>query len=206
MPPAANRRSPLAFVVLATLAERPMHAYGLYRVLQERGKTEVVAVPARASLYPVLERLERSGLVAVHTTERDSRRPERTVYRVTDAGETTAGEWLRQYLGSGSAERAGFMAALSFAMIGTPADVADALESRRRNLTEERAGVLAGLGAGDELGLPELFQLDERYRLAVLDTDLAHAERLLGILRSGELTWDRAWIDAVAARLAPGEA
>lgn len=205
MPPAADRRSPLAFVVLATLAERPMHAYGLYRLLQERGKTEVVAVPTRASLYPVLERLERSGLVAIHTTERDSRRPERTVYRVTEAGETVAGEWLRDYLASGSAERPGFTAALSFAMLGTPAEVADALETRRRRLTEERAAVLDGLRAGDELGLPELFQLDERYRVAVLDTDLNHVEGLLRILRSGELTWDRAWIEAVAARLSPGD-
>lgn len=201
MPPAADRRSALAFAVLASLMERPLHAYGLYRLLQERGKTEVVAIPTRASLYPVLERLQRSGLVAVHITERDTRRPERTVYRITDAGEMVVSGWLRHYLAAGSPERSGFTAALSFAMLATPADVADALETRRRRLGEERAALVEGLTAGEAIGLPDLFQLDELYRVGILDADLAHVDALLVRLRTGELAWDRAWIEEVAARL-----
>ncbi|ANJ27753.1 PadR family transcriptional regulator [Agromyces aureus] len=201
MPPAANRRSPTALVVLATLAERPLHTYALHRLLQERGKTEVVAIPTRASLYPVLDRLQRSGLIAVDRVEREPGRPERTVYRVTELGESTVAEWLRHYLSSESTERAGFTAALSFAMLLPPAEVADALDRRLAKLAAERASLRDGLAAGDELGLPELFQLDERYRIALLDADLAHLEQLVPRLRSGELAWDREWIAAVAARL-----
>ncbi|MDO7882953.1 PadR family transcriptional regulator [Salinibacterium soli] len=196
---AADRRSPLAFVVLATLAERPLHVYALFRVLQERGKTEIVAVPTRASLYPVLERLGRAGFVEVHATERDSRRPERTVYRVTAAGEAEARAALLHYLAS--SERIGFTAALSFAMLATPSEVADALAARRALLESERAALLDGLAAGQEIGLPDLFQLDERYRVALLDADLDQVDGLLARVRSGELTWSREWIEQIAAEL-----
>ncbi|SFR85761.1 transcriptional regulator, PadR family [Agromyces sp. CF514] len=201
MPPAANRRSPTALVVLATLTERPLHTYALHRLLQERGKTEVVAIPTRASLYPVLDRLERSGLIAVDRVEREPGRPERTVYRVTDLGASTVAEWLRHYLAGESSERPGFTAALSFAMLLPPVEVADALDRRRARLSTERSSLLDGLAAGDELGLPELFQLDERYRIAVLDADLAHLAELIPRLRAGELGWDREWIAEVAERL-----
>ncbi|MFF2369969.1 PadR family transcriptional regulator [Agromyces sp. NPDC058110] len=205
MPPAANRRSPTALVVLATLTERPLHTYALHRLLQERGKTEVVAIPTRASLYPVLDRLQRSGLIDVDRVEREAGRPERTVFRVTDLGASTVAEWLRDYLSAGTSERAGFTAALSFAMLLPSDEVADALERRRDALGVERASLVDGLAAGDELGLPELFQLDERYRIALLDADLEAVEGLIARLRSGELAWSREWIAEVAERLG-GEA
>jgi DNA-binding PadR family transcriptional regulator len=204
MAPSADRRSPLAFVVLATLAEKPLHAYALHSTLVERGKTGVVSIPTRASLYPVLDRLQRSGLVEMLATERESRRPERTVYGVTPAGEALTHEWLLHYLSSGSSELAGFVAGLSFAMLATPKEVTDALEVRRSRLTDERALLVEGLEAGARMGLPDLFQLDDHYRVAALDTDLAFLDATLTRLASGDLAWDREWIAQVAARFESG--
>ena len=48
--------------------------------------------------------------------------------------------------------------------------------------------------------LPELFQLDERYRVAVLDADLVFVDDILARLRTGDLVWDREWIAQIAAR------
>jgi DNA-binding PadR family transcriptional regulator len=191
----------VAFAVLASLAERPMHAYGLHRLLQERGKTELVHLPTRASVYPVLDRLARSGFVEVVTTERDAGRPERTVYRLTDAGDTTMRAWLLAYLASGSSERTGFALGLSYAMLAGPGEVAGALEERRARLERERDALRAGLADGARIGLPELFQLDEAYLLGAIDADVAHTEALLRRLAGGELTWDLEWIQAVAERL-----
>lgn len=198
---ATDRPSPVAFVVLATLMERPLHAYALHRLLQERGKTEVVPIPTRATLYPVLDRLARNGLVAVQAVERDQRRPERTVYCVTESGQEVVTTWLRAYLAAGSAQRSAFTVALSFAMLLTPDEVATALESRRTELESERAGLSDGLAAGHDLGLPELFQLDDRYRVAMLDADVSVVEDLIVRLRSGSLAWDRAWIEQIAAQM-----
>src|SRR5215831_13300824 len=92
------KRSPLALVVLAFLDEGPMHPYLMQRLIEERGKGEVVNVRQRTSLYQTIARLRRAGLVEVDSTTRSKRHPERTVYRLTDLGRRTADGWLRELL------------------------------------------------------------------------------------------------------------
>ena len=65
-------------MVLVLLAEAPMHPYEMQRLMQWRGKDQVVRVQ-RGSLYPAVERLMRAGLIEPLETEREGRRPERTV-------------------------------------------------------------------------------------------------------------------------------
>lgn len=202
MSPRAERWSPLAFAVLATLAERPMHAYGMHRTLADRGKAVLIGSPSRASLYPVLERLVRNGLVEVASTERETRRPERTVYRVTEQGRSHARELLLGYLASPSSDSAGFVIGLSFMMLAEPRDVAAALLSRRGMLASELATLRDGLEEGTRLGLPSLFQLDETYRLAITEAALAHLDSVTAALEDGALTWDADWIAEIAARSA----
>ena len=107
------RPSPLMLMVLALLAEAPMHPYEMQRLMHWRGKTQVVRVQ-RGSLYPAVERLVKAGLVELAETEREGRRPERTVYRITDEGRETAETWLMDMLGTVRNEYPEFPAALSF--------------------------------------------------------------------------------------------
>src|SRR5437763_6236773 len=97
-PPAAVRSSPLALTVLALLHGRPLHPYGIQRLIKQWGKDQVVNVGQRASLYRTIDRLRAAGLVAVRETERDQQYPERTVYEITDAGRAAAREWLEEML------------------------------------------------------------------------------------------------------------
>ena len=76
-------------MVLVLLAEAPMHPYEMQRLMQWRGKDDVVRVQ-RGSLYPAVERLMRAGLIEPLETERAGRRPERTVYQLTEEGRDTA--------------------------------------------------------------------------------------------------------------------
>ena len=62
-----------------------MHPYQLHQTLVERGDTRIVRVNPGA-VYHGVERLERDGLVEVVGTDRTGKRPERTTYRITDAG------------------------------------------------------------------------------------------------------------------------
>ncbi|HEX2184697.1 MAG TPA: PadR family transcriptional regulator, partial [Chloroflexota bacterium] len=90
----AERRSPLAMVVLALLAEAPMHAYRMQQLIKEREKDKVVNVAQRNSIYQTIDRLRRAGLIAVRETWREERRPERTVYEITPYGSETLEQWL----------------------------------------------------------------------------------------------------------------
>lgn len=178
-----------------------MHPYALHRVMVERGKTGIVPLPTRSTLYQLLERLARAGFVEAAGVERDGARPDRTLYRLTDAGGQAARAWLLDYLAAGSQERAGFVAALSSMMMLMPTEARKALTLRRERLAAERADLHEELARGAAVDLPRLFQLDEDYRLRQLEVDLSWLDALLDDLDSGRLTWDREYIAAVAARL-----
>ena len=85
----SHRRSPLALAVLGLLYEAPMHPYRMQQLIKERGKDEVINVRERASIYQAIDRLQREGLVTVVQTARDEKRPERTVYQLTEEGRET---------------------------------------------------------------------------------------------------------------------
>jgi DNA-binding PadR family transcriptional regulator len=203
---AAAPRSPLALVVLAMLAERPMHAYALWQLMRERQKTAIVNVSQRNSLYQVIDRLERDGLVTPQATERAVNRPERVVYAITAEGRTAAEGWVRELLAAPKAEYPSFPVALSLAMMLAPEGVASALEARLAALGRGRDGLVASLESARGMGLPELFVLDDDYRLAVLDAEIAWVGALRARVVAGELHWSAEWMAEIAARFTPGDA
>ncbi|MDQ3833383.1 MAG: PadR family transcriptional regulator [Actinomycetota bacterium] len=77
--------NPLALAVMALLYERPMHPYEMVSLMRERGKHESIRL-RYSSLYSVVETLQREGLIVARETQREGRRPERTVYGLTDSG------------------------------------------------------------------------------------------------------------------------
>src|ERR1700760_2790118 len=93
-----SKRSPLAIAVLALLYESPMHPYRMQQLIKERGKDEVINVSQRASLYQMINRLEREKLIAERKTTREENRPEKTTYELTSAGRETLIHWLRDTL------------------------------------------------------------------------------------------------------------
>src|SRR5262245_52526847 len=87
-------RSVLAMAVLSMLTEAPMHAYRMQQLIKERHKDDVINVTQRNMIYQTIDRLLRDGLIEVEATERASRRPERTTYRITEAGRAILRDWL----------------------------------------------------------------------------------------------------------------
>src|SRR5882672_4366228 len=94
------RSSPLALTVLALLHYKPLHPYGVQRLIKQWGKDQVVNVGQRAGLYRTIERLRAAELITVQQTEREQLYPERTVYEITNAGRAVARQWLREMLGT----------------------------------------------------------------------------------------------------------
>lgn len=197
-----TRRSPIALAVLAMLYEAPMHPYLMQRLIKERGKDLVINVAQRASLYQTIQRLTREGLISARQTLRDERRPERTVYEITNAGRTTLFAWMRQVLSAPAIEYPEFPAAVSFLALLPPEDVLKQFEFRAAAIRETLAGLDRGLGEAAQT-VPRLFLLEVEYLRAVQSAELVWLEAVIDDLRAGCLTWSEAWLREIAAKFAP---
>jgi len=192
-------------MVLVLLAEAPMHPYEMQRLMQWRGKDQVVRVQ-RGSLYPAVERLVAAGLIEPLETGRAGRRPERTVYQLTEAGRDTAESWLSTMVRTVRNEFPEFPAALSFIPLLSAEDARSQLTARLLGLGKEIAA-LKSIAADlhDRYQLPRLFAIEDEYRLAMFEAEHAWISAVLDDLASGELYWDRdtirQWADGLAERM-----
>jgi DNA-binding PadR family transcriptional regulator len=195
----ALRSSPSALAVLSLLRAGPMHPYGMQRLIKLWGKDQVVNVGQRANLYKTIKRLHEAGLIEVRQTERDQQYPERTVYALTAAGHRVGLRWLADMLAVPRNEYPEFPAALSFAMLLEPAELADALQARLAGVRERLAPLERDLAAyaGD---LPRITLLDDEYRHAVLAAEASWLAGLIADLRDGRLTWSEEMLAAYAER------
>lgn len=190
-----TRRSPLALAVLALLDEAPMHPYRMQQLIRQRHKEAVINVRLRSSLYQTIDRLQRAGLIAVQETEKADNRPERTIYRLTPAGEETARAWLREMLAHPTAEYPEFPAALSFLPMLDPDEARGLLEARATRLEADIADLDHKLTTVTPW-LPRLFTLEVEYQRAVSQTELRWLRGVIADLASGALHWDEAWLQA----------
>ena len=183
------RSSPIAMTVLALLHYQPLHPYGIQRLIKQWGKEQVVNVSQRASLYRTIERLLAAELISVRETGRDQQYPERTVYELTDAGRSTAREWLEEMLAVPRQEFPEFPAALSNLLLLMPQEIEQHLARRAEALAGTLAGLDAGLAADRERGLPRISGLEAEYLRAVTFAELEWVRSVVDDLQSRRLTW-----------------
>ncbi|MFJ7098052.1 PadR family transcriptional regulator [Streptomyces mirabilis] len=199
MTTSAPRSSPVALTVLALLHYKPLHPYGIQRLVKDWGKEQVVNVRQRASLYRTIERLNGDGLIAVRETGRDQQYPERTVYEVTDAGREIARAWLEEMLSAPKQEFPEFPAALSNLLLLTAEEMRDVLQRRADALAGQLDGLEAAMAAEAERGLPRITRLETEYLRAVTAAELEWVRTVVEDLRAGRLSWSKEQLDALAA-------
>jgi DNA-binding PadR family transcriptional regulator len=177
-----------ALTVLCLLRERPMHPYEMQRHIRQRHKDDFLDLK-RGSLYHAIGRLERGNLIEVVSTSREGRRPERTVYRLTEAGELEALEWLREMLAKPVRESSQFMAALSFAVHLSPQEVLDQLQERINRL---EMGIVAFNAILQKLSerLPRIHLIECEHARAMHQAEVAWVHSLMEEIRTGRLIWD----------------
>src|SRR5215831_16621691 len=129
MTPRRRRTNPLALAVLSCLYEKPMHPYEVAQTLRTRAKQDSIRLNF-GSLYNVVDGLAAAGMIEPVETIREGRRPERTVYAITDAGSRELTEWLSELLSVPVKEYLQFEAALSLIGALPPDEVGDLLEQR----------------------------------------------------------------------------
>lgn len=191
-----NVSNPLALAVLTLLVERPMHPYEMASTLRERHKEQSVKLNY-GSLYTVVETLQREGLIEARGTVREGRRPERTVYEITDSGRTKMLDWLHELVVQPAKEYPRFMAGLTFMGILGPADAIAALRERARHLDErnraERAKFAELTSHDNDQRLPRLFLIEHEYELAMREAELRWIEGLIKEIESRSLDGIELW-------------
>jgi DNA-binding PadR family transcriptional regulator len=183
------RSSPLALTVLSLLSYKPLHPYGVQRLIKQWGKDQVVNVGQRTGLYRTIDRLLAAGLIAVRETGRDQQYPERTVYEITDEGRAMARSWLIEMLRTPKQEFPEFPAALSQLLLLEPAEMLAALGGRRDRLGASLRAMDATAATEAERGLPRITMLESEYLRAVTSAELAWLDGVVDDLRSGRLVW-----------------
>jgi DNA-binding PadR family transcriptional regulator len=178
--------NPLALAALACLFERPMHPYEMATTLRERGKDQSIKLNY-GSLYTVVEALQQNGLIVAQETEREGRRPERTVYRLSDAGRMELIDWVSELFSRPAKEYTRFEAGLSLAGVLPPEDIVALLEQRCVNLELEIAQMRALLRLVQERGLRRIFVIESEYALAMREAELVWTRNLVEEIGSGKL-------------------
>lgn len=186
-----NRTQPktpgLALSVLSLLLESPMHPYEMKMRIKERGHEQVIQVRG-GSLYDTVERLHRQGLIQPRETEREGRRPERTVYTITDAGRDELRAWLRQLLAEPAHEYPKFAAALAFMLTLDREEVVRLLRTRMSLMEGQIAGDDALLGSFVKQGLPRVVLIEGEYTQAIRRAEVDWIRSLIGEIE-GEGFW-----------------
>src|SRR5215471_10603537 len=157
-----------------------MHPYEMAATLKRRHKEDSIKL-RYGSLYTVIELLLARDLVRAGETSRAGKRPERTVYTLTDAGRDELMDWMRDLLRDPVKEYPQFEAGLCLLPVLPPSEAVELLRHRANRLAEVAQQDFATLAAGEQLppalagrtSIPPLFTVEAEYRLAVLKAEHA---------------------------------
>ncbi|MEV0399898.1 PadR family transcriptional regulator [Actinoallomurus sp. NPDC050550] len=180
--------TPLALAVLRLLNEEPMHPYEMQQRIRDYSIDQVVKV-AHGSLYHTVERLAGQGLIEPVETTREGRRPERTVYAITEQGRDEAYSRLREFLRHPAQEYPIFDMALSFLKMLPPEEAAQLLDRRTVRLEAQLAAhdtVLTNLA---KQGLERVSVIELELCNARLRSELEFVNAVSEDIKNGRMTW-----------------
>ena len=183
-------RTPVALSVLNLLNERPMHPYEMRTRMHERGHDRAFAM-RESSVYDAVARLADRGFIEPVEVNREGRRPERTVYAITDAGRDELLVWLRDLTSEPAADYPAFAAPLMFIYaLGRDGAIA-ALRERAARLTAgiSSSDAFRGTVLAEFPGFPRIFGIEEEYAQAMRKAELAWVRATVAELRDGSLPW-----------------
>ena len=180
--------SPLALSILELLDERPMHPYELASTMRDRHQDEFIRLNF-GSLYHTVEVLERSGWIVSSEREKEGRRPERTIYKLTNSGRDMLVRVVSDILSQPRREYQHFSAGLMFMHHLTAHQAAGHLRDRVTALQakhDKLSGILSELHAH---GLRRLTLIELEHKIAMLDAERKWVTNLEREISEGTLEW-----------------
>jgi DNA-binding PadR family transcriptional regulator len=173
----------LALAVLSTVCQKPMHRYEMALTMRAQGKDQDMDIKW-GSLYTVVQNMEKHGFLEAIGNTRQGARPERTVYRITEAGLQEMADWTRELISTPQTEHPKFAAGLGVMAALPPDEVIVLLQTRLARLTDTVAAQRAALAENGQ-AVPRLFLVENEYTVAILEAEAAWVRSLLDELTSG---------------------
>lgn len=177
-----------------------MHPYEMKSKMKERGHDQVIKIKG-GSIYDTVERLEEGGFIKAQETSREGRRPEKTVYSLTETGREEILDWLRELLAQPVNEYPQFGAALAFFACLPKEEVVRLLKLRSALLDGQIAGSDKQLKTFLEMGLPRLFLVEGEYAQALRKAELDWVRSLIRDIEAGTLWITKEHMQEVSDRL-----
>ncbi len=186
-----RRLTPVGIAILALLVREPLHPYEMRHRIRVQELDRIMKF-THGTLYSTVERLAADELIEPVEVNREGRRPERTVYQVTDAGRDQLTDALRDGLMRSVSEYPALATALAFASLLTPQEVAQLLDRRRITLEARLSANNAAIDATLKQGLPRINLIETEYMTALLRAESDWLASAVDDIRTGRLTWGEA--------------
>ena len=191
--------SPLALSILELLNERPMHPYELASTMRARHHDEFIRLNF-GSLYHTVEVLERNGWILPAEREKEGRRPERTIYRLTDSGRHVLLQVVGEIVSVPRREYPHFSAGLMFMHHLERQAAQQGLEQRSQALHATITKLSRIHSELLESGHTRLTLIELEHKIAMLHAEKSWVDRIAKEIADGKLEW-RAGVDAGAEGL-----
>jgi len=180
--------SPLALSILELLDERPMHPYEMASTMRLRHHDEFIRLNF-GTLYHTVDVLERNGWIASVEREKEGRRPERTIYKLTDSGRQVLNRTLGDLLRKPMREYPHFVAGLMFMHHLSAAEAAGHLKERASLLDAQIAKFNHVLAELRSQGVTRLALIEIEHKIAMLDAERKWVRKLEREITDGKLEW-----------------
>jgi DNA-binding PadR family transcriptional regulator len=180
--------SPLALSILELLDERPMHPYEMASTMRARHHDEFIRLNF-GTLYHTVDGLERRGWILPGEREKEGRRPERTIYKLTDAGREALTGALGELLRKPTREYPQFVAGLMFMHHLAAGDAARHLNERAGLLDAQVTKFEHVLAELRKQGLTRLALIEMEHKIAMLDAERKWVRKLEQEIVDGKLEW-----------------
>lgn len=179
---------PLALSILELLDERPMHPYELASTMRDRHHDEFIRLNF-GSLYHTVDMLERNGWIEPGEREKEGRRPERTIYRLTESGRELLVRVVSNILAQPRREYPQFAAGLMFMHHLDAAHAASQLEQRAGALSAVSEKLQRIMGELRAEGVTRLALIELEHKIALLEAERAWVQQIDKEIVAGELEW-----------------
>ena len=180
--------SPLALSILELLDERPMHPYELAATMKARHHDEFIRLNF-GTLYHTVDGLERDGWIVPLEREKEGRRPERTIYQLTDAGREQLVRAITDLLAQPRREYPHFSAGLMFmhhldvsvaaAHLGARSVALDAVAQKLGRIMGELRGA----------GVTRLALIELEHKIAMIEAESRWVREIEQEIKEGKLEW-----------------
>ncbi len=180
--------SPLALSILELLDERPMHPYEMASTMRERHHDEFIRLNF-GTLYHTVDVLERKGWIVSVEREKEGRRPERTIYKLTDSGRQVLTRTLGELLRKPMREYPQFVAGLMFMHHLDATEAASHLNERASMLDAHITKFEHVLAELRKQGLTRLALIEMEHKIAMLDAERKWVRKLEREIIEGKLEW-----------------